>query len=62
METIGQHSFAGISPSASILPFALFVTTAIGLSFLGIVDINLLIAVGIVAVIGGSALAYNKQN
>jgi Na+/H+ antiporter NhaC len=62
METIGQHSLAGISPSASVLPFALFVTTAIGLSFFGIVDINLLIAVGIVAIIGGSALARNKQD
>lgn len=61
METIGQHSLAGISPSASVLPFALFVTTAIGLSFLGIVDINLLIVVGLVAVIGGSLLSTDRQ-
>jgi hypothetical protein len=41
MMTTGYDTFAGISPSASALPFALFVTTAIGLSFFGGVDINL---------------------
>ena len=61
MKTIEQHSFAGISPGASVLPFALFVTTVIGLSFFGYVDINLLIAVGIVAVIGGSLFATDVQ-
>ena len=60
--TTGYDTFAGISPSASALPFALFVTTAIGLSFLGGVDINLLIAVGIVAIIGGSVLANDRQS
>ena len=62
METNEQHAFAGIPPSASVLPFALFVTTAIVLSFLGIADINLLIAVGIVAIIGGSAFANDSQS
>ena len=61
MKTTEQHSFAGISPGASVLPFALFVTTVIGLSFLGFVDINLLIVVGIVAVVGGSLLATDAQ-
>lgn len=61
MKTTEQHSFAGISPGASVLPFALFVTTVIGLSFFGFVDINLLIVVGIVAVVGGSLLATDTQ-
>ena len=61
MKTTEQHSFAGISPGASVLPFALFVTTVIGLSFFWFVDINLLIVVGIVAVVGGSLLATDTQ-
>jgi hypothetical protein len=37
MKTTEQHSFAGISPGASVLPFAFFVTTVIGLSFFDVV-------------------------
>jgi len=62
MKTNDQHIFAGILPSASFFPFALFVTAAIGLSFLGGVDINLLIAAGIVAIIGGSIFANDSQS
>lgn len=59
--TVNNHSFAGISPRASFLPFALFVTAAIGLSFFRAVDINLLIAIGLIAIIVGSILSSNSQ-
>ena len=45
----------------SLVPFALFVGTAIGLSFVGAVDINLLVGVGIVAILFGSFLTQEND-
>ena len=54
-------SGAGISARTSSIPFVLFVMTAVGLSFFGAVDINLLIVIGIVGIITGSFLAYDSH-
>lgn len=40
----------------SIVPFGIFVVSAIGLSFAGAVDINLLVAIGILAILIGAFL------
>lgn len=45
----------------SLVPFTLFVATAIGLSFLGAVDINLLVGAGIVAILIGAFLCKEKD-
>ncbi len=44
----------------SFVPFALFVGTAIGLSFMGAVDINLLVGIGILAILTGAFLTRDK--
>lgn len=46
---------------ASLVPFALFVVSAIGLSFFGAVDVDLLVAVGIGAVLVGAFLANDAE-
>ena len=45
----------------SLVPFGIFVVAAIGLSLVEAVDINLLIGVGIIAIIIGSVLAVDKD-
>ena len=40
----------------SLVPFTLFVVAAIGLSFIGAVDINLLIAIGLLSMLAGALL------
>lgn len=44
-----------------LVPFTLFVASAIGLSFVGAVDMNLLVAIGIVAILIGALLAENAE-
>lgn len=44
------------------IPFALFVTSAIGLSFVGAVDMNLLVVIGIVAILIGALLADHAED
>ena len=45
----------------SLVPFGIFVVAAIGLSLVEAVDINLLIGVGIIAIIIGAILAEDKD-
>ena len=45
----------------SLVPFGIFVVAAIGLSLVEAVDINLLIGVGIIAIIIGAVLAEDKD-
>ena len=44
----------------NFIPFSLFITAAIGLSFCGAVNIDLLIGIGITAIILGALLAHNN--
>lgn len=46
--------------AVSFVPFTLFVGTAIGLSFWGAIDINLLVGVGIAAILVGTFLTKEK--
>ena len=46
--------------AVSFVPFTLFVGTAIGLSFWGAIDINLLVGVGISAILVGTFLTKEK--
>ena len=50
----------GLSPMASVLPFALFVATTISLSFFNAVNIDLLVATGIAAILSGATLTKNS--
>ena len=45
---------------ASVLPFALFVATTISLSFFNAVNIDLLVATGIAAILSGATLTKNS--
>ena len=45
----------------NFIPFSLFITAAIGLSFCGAANIDLLIGIGITAIIFGALLAHNSS-
>lgn len=45
----------------SLIPFSLFVISAIGISFVGAVDINLLVSIGILAILIGALLTKRKD-
>ena len=49
----------GLSPLAAVLPFAIFVVTTITLSFINAVNINLLVAIGILAILIGGVITKN---
>ena len=51
----------GLSPLAAVLPFALFVGATITLSFFNAVNINLLVAIGIVAILIGGIITKNSK-
>ena len=46
----------------SIVPFGIFVVSAIGLSFAGAVDINLLVGIGILAILIGAFLTKDTES
>ena len=45
----------------SLIPFSIFVISAIGISFVGTVDINLLVSIGILAILIGALLTKGKD-
>ena len=51
----------GLSPLVAVLPFALFVVVTITLSFFNTVNINLLVAIGIVAILIGGIISTNSK-
>ena len=61
MEQETSKRWRAMGEGASLVPFALFVVSAIGLSFFGAVDVDLLVAVGIGAVLVGTFLANDAE-
>jgi Na+/H+ antiporter NhaC len=59
MNNNNNTSEVGLSPLAAVLPFALFVGATITLSFFNAVNINLLVAIGIVAILTGGIITKN---
>ena len=51
----------GLSPLAAVLPFALFVGATIILSFFNAININLLVVIGIVAIMIGGIITKNSK-
>ena len=45
----------------SLIPFSIFVVSAIGISFMGTVDINLLVSIGILAILIGALLTKGED-
>ena len=54
-KNMGKNAFI------SLIPFSIFVMSAIGISFVGTVDVNLLVGIGLLAILIGALLSKSKD-
>ena len=54
-KNMGKNAFI------SLIPFSIFVMSAIGISFVGAVDVNLLVGIGLLAILIGALLSKSKD-